>query len=312
MEISKKYIKNCPNCGEIQSYSTKYRLQNSINENWVCNKCSSVHQKKNYSSEIINKILSLYNEGVSFTKISLELKITKNTVKRILIDKNVWVENRDKVKKIFSVEEINDIIEKYNKGNSLKKISKIYNVSVTPIKRILNENTKLRKGFSDGKKIELSEEQISLIKKLYLEEYKSSEEIANELKLTKYFVCKFLTNTSYRRNTSEGVSVGLVKRFRGMKYDEYLKITNDYKKYKNDVMRITRQQPICFLGNYEKRGNSGTNDAYHLDHKYSILEGFKNSIPPEIIGNIKNLEFIPWQDNIKKRTNCSINIEEII
>ena len=31
-----------------------------------------------------------------------------------------------------------------------------------------------------------------------------------------------------------------------------------------------------------------------------------------IIGNIKNLEFIPWEENVKKRTNCSINITELI
>jgi len=29
------------------------------------------------------------------------------------------------------------------------------------------------------------------------------------------------------------------------------------------------------------------------------------------IGNIKNLEFISWQENIKKRTKCSITIEEL-
>ena len=30
------------------------------------------------------------------------------------------------------------------------------------------------------------------------------------------------------------------------------------------------------------------------------------------IGNIVNLEFIPWQENVKKRTKCSITKEELI
>jgi len=77
-------------------------------------------------------------------------------------------------------------------------------------------------------------------------------------------------------------------------------------------MRITNQQRIYELSNYQKRGNSGVDGAHHLDHKYSILEGFKNKISPTIIGDIKNLEFIPWEENIKKRTKCSITINELI
>jgi hypothetical protein len=91
-----------------------------------------------------------------------------------------------------------------------------------------------------------------------------------------------------------------------------LNISDDYKKYKNDVTKITRQQSINQLLNYEKRGNSGVEGAYHLDHKYSIVEGFKNGISPEIIGGIKNLEFIPWKENITKRAKCSVTINEII
>ena len=71
-------------------------------------------------------------------------------------------------------------------------------------------------------------------------------------------------------------------------------------------------KPIYKLSNYGKRGVSGVNGNYHLDHKYSILEGYKNKISPEIIGNIKNLEFIPWEENIKKRTKNSITINELI
>jgi hypothetical protein len=92
----------------------------------------------------------------------------------------------------------------------------------------------------------------------------------------------------------------------------FSKIAKELKRQKNDVMRITKQQPLKELENYHKRGNSGVNGAYHLEHKYSILEGFKNGISPEIIGNIRNLEFICWKKNVKKRTECSITIKELI
>ena len=51
---------------------------------------------------------------------------------------------------------------------------------------------------------------------------------------------------------------------------------------------------------------------FHLDHKFSIVEGFNQNIDPSIIGDIKNLKFIPWEENVKKRTKCSITINELI
>jgi hypothetical protein len=145
-----------------------------------------------------------------------------------------------------------------------------------------------------------------------LNEFKNIVEIANELSLSKSFIEKHLDNCYYRRNRSEGTSVGLVIRYRGIKYNDYLKIVDNLDKYKSEVMKITRRQPICELLNYDKRGLSGIDGSYHLDHKFSISEGFKNNIAPKIIGDIKNLEFIPWEQNIKKRTKCSITIEELI
>jgi IS30 family transposase len=264
---------------------------------------------KKYTNQEIEKIKSLYNSGLSFTKISKLLGRNKNKIKKILIDNNLFNENRDKLKKDLNSEEIFNL---YKKGLSLEKIAIKFNVSKTPVKRILKENNLLRSGYSDGKKIILSEEQKNIIKELYIEEYKNVEEISKELGLTESFINKYLSNSNYRRNKSEGVSIGLVKRYKGINYNEYLKNVDDYYKYKLEVLKITRQQPISYLENYDKRGKSGVEGAYQLDHKFSIVEGFKQNIKPEIIGNIINLEFIPWEENLNKRTKCSLTKEEII
>jgi DNA invertase Pin-like site-specific DNA recombinase len=310
--MEKQYFKNCPNCRELQTYTTKSRLECSIREKWVCNKCSSTHQKKIYSEEIINNVVELYVSGVNFSKIATLLKVSRDNVKNILKEKNVWVENRDMMKKEFNDVEINDILIKYKNGISVQKICKLYNVSKKPIQKILKDNRILKEGRSNGVKINLTEEQKEIIKDLYLNGYKNSLEIGQELNLSKSFIDKYLQLSNIVRTKSEGVSVGLIRRYRDISYGEYLKIEGDYKKYKNDVMRITNQQRIDELSNYQKRGNSGVEGVYHLDHKYSILEGFKNKISPTIIGGIKNLEFIPWEENIKKRTKNSITINELI
>jgi hypothetical protein len=58
-------------------------------------------------------------------------------------------------------------------------------------------------------------------------------------------------------------------------------------------------QDIKTLEHYEKRGKSrkGT-DNYQLDHIIPISEGFRNNIDANIIGDITNLRFIPWLENI--------------
>ena len=83
---------------------------------------------------------------------------------------------------------------------------------------------------------------------------------------------------------------------------------SDYERYSRQVWIETRKQDINSLKYSEKRGVKG----YHLNHRYSILEGFKNNILPSIIGNIKNLEFIPYFENCSKGSKCSIELSEMM
>jgi transposase len=215
-------------------------------------------------------------------------------------------------KKTFNTEETNNIIKYYVDGGlSCSNIGLKYGCSKTPIINLLKINGLLREGKSNGKKITVSIEQMEKIKTLYLNEYKNTEEISKLMNLTKSLIEKILANSNYRRNKSFGTSIGMVKRFRNVTYDVYLNEINEYYKYKLEVIKHTKKQPINTLLNFEKRGNSGVNGAHHLDHKYSINEGFKNKISPNIIGNIINLEFIPWEENIRKRTKCSINKKDL-
>lgn len=76
---------------------------------------------------------------------------------------------------------------------------------------------------------------------------------------------------------------------------------SSFQEYKRSVYLITRQQPINTLEHYDKkRGRCGVDGAYQLDHITSIKEGFEKGIDPSIIGNIANLRFIPWEENLRK------------
>ncbi len=70
----------------------------------------------------------------------------------------------------------------------------------------------------------------------------------------------------------------------------------DKKLYYAMVWEVTEQQPLYILENSDKRGWKN----HHLDHIYPISMGYKEKIPPENVGNIKNLRFIHYTENLDK------------
>ncbi len=51
---------------------------------------------------------------------------------------------------------------------------------------------------------------------------------------------------------------------------------------------------------------------YHLDHNYSIAEGFKNSVPIWVLCHPCNLRMMYCKDNISKSKKCDITLDELI
>jgi hypothetical protein len=90
----------------------------------------------------------------------------------------------------------------------------------------------------------------------------------------------------------------------------------EFLKYKILVSRETRKtyrryKNIINPNNYI-RGNANIDNTYHLDHKYSIIQGFLDNIDPKIIGSVVNLELLLAKENIKKNSNCSITKLDLI
>ena len=84
----------------------------------------------------------------------------------------------------------------------------------------------------------------------------------------------------------------------------YTKETDiDKLEYYKAVHKITESQSLELLDGYDesKRTRIDINEnAYHIDHIIPIIYGYENNIPPEEMGNRKNLQFIPAIENHKK------------
>ena len=82
----------------------------------------------------------------------------------------------------------------------------------------------------------------------------------------------------------------------------------EFKKYKNLVDFYTS----ISIEKYHLDGIEKRSYWYHLDHKFSVVEGFKQNIPPYIIGHINNLEMLMGRNNLVKNRKCSIDKDVLI
>ena len=239
---------------------------------------SNQHDMIKYSNDEVLQIISLYNKGMSFTKISKILRRQKNTIKKILIDNNVFIKDKNSLNKNFNKNEIDSIKEKYINGESCQNIGYYFNTSKVTIGKILKKEGLLRKGYSNGVKIELNDEIKEKIKHLYLNEFKSPFEISIMVNLNISFIDKYLTNSGYRRNKSESIS-----------------LTQKGKKRTEEVCKILKiaQQTLAKSGNRKQTGGvckkyiingiecTGTYEKFYIEKL--IIEGQKLPINSESV-----------------------------
>ena len=75
------------------------------------------------------------------------------------------------------------------------------------------------------------------------------------------------------------------------------------------VNRITENQNLNLLKNFEKRGHQRDKGTYTIDHIISVKYGFLNNIPPEVISNLSNLQMLPHSINSSKNTDSYCVLE---
>jgi len=211
--------------------------------------------------------------------------------------KNYGVENPQQVKEIRE-KSLKTKIIKYGEGNSSNSKKAV-------------ATSKERWGDNFNNRVKTKE---TCIERFGCEYAAQSPEVQNKIKKTnleRYGVEFPLQSKEIVKKTHDTWKKNY-KTLHGITYEQYLETLPEVKLYKRQVSIITNRQPIKILSNYNKRGKAGINGAYNLDHIFPIIEGFKNNIPPEVIGDISNLQFISWEENNKKSDNIHENLENVI
>lgn len=83
---------------------------------------------------------------------------------------------------------------------------------------------------------------------------------------------------------------------------------NLYRQKVNVVTRKSWREYKSFIeNNHLERGRT----KYHLDHIYSVYDGWLNNIDPQIIGHHCNLRLIYYKENCSKRVKSDITLEQL-
>ena len=88
--------------------------------------------------------------------------------------------------------------------------------------------------------------------------------------------------------------------------------TDEFKLYRLRVNNLTEKT----YRKYKKIINPNSfirgRNKYHLDHKFSVYDGFINNISPLLISSVDNLQMLSESDNISKHKRSTISIREIL
>jgi hypothetical protein len=85
---------------------------------------------------------------------------------------------------------------------------------------------------------------------------------------------------------------------------------DNYYRYKTLVLHLTNYHRQQLTKGYIT-GLAGKPGAWHIDHKFSIIQGFREKISPFVIGHYENLQMLPWKQNIQKLHRCDISKEDL-
>ena len=85
----------------------------------------------------------------------------------------------------------------------------------------------------------------------------------------------------------------------------------EFNNYKNEVWRLSERNYKKFNKIINPLNLLRGRKKYHLDHIYSIFDGFCNNIPANIISHVDNLQMLLERDNISKSSRSDMSIKDL-
>jgi len=86
---------------------------------------------------------------------------------------------------------------------------------------------------------------------------------------------------------------------------------DEYDVYESKARSMSLSSYKKYINIINPNGYRRGNIEYHIDHKISILYGFLNNVPLDIISHPANLCMKTYKENLRKHHHCDITIDEL-
>jgi len=281
-----KLVKNCKNvytktCGEL---SCIMKLRENTNMKLYGHICGihGMEQKKKIKQNLKKKYGVENVSQIDWVKEKKKNTCRKNFgVDYPMQSSEVMDKSRKTLIRLYGVDNISkvpEIIEKIQK--SLFEVDKDLGISKFEMARL--------------KVIEKNKEKYGVAHYVETEDFKLKSKATN---IKKYGVDNYSKTKEFQEFL---IKSGLKKDPTGLNELELY-----YKSVKNYTAKSFRKYKQVLCKVFPRSNN------YHLDHIYSICEGYKNKIDPKIIGSVANLQILPQSVNKQKNAQSWITIERL-
>lgn len=287
-----KFEKVCDICSKVVSID--HRDLSPLGFYFCSKKCVYKAQESGGITYEIKKKLCFEKHGVDFP-------MSRDEIKKRRTDNLI---QKYGVSSTFALDEVK---EKMKKTSQEKYGVNVYSQTEEFKQKIIETNIKR---FGHKSPIE-NPDILEKRRKTNIRKYGGESTLSKSSTLRKEFEDKMIAKYGYHTISlvpsfiTSSMNKKLLKSC-GKTWEEYKNELPENLKYRREVDKITKAQPVQQLENHNKKGE------YHLDHKFSVAAGFRLGISPFVIGNIVNLEYIPALDNMIKSDKCSISKEELL
>ena len=82
-----------------------------------------------------------------------------------------------------------------------------------------------------------------------------------------------------------------------------------FKEYRKNVTQITDQNLKMYYNYINPKNLPRGHNKYHVDHIFTVIDGFNNKILPEVLASPINLQMLPAKENISKHGRSDMSKE---
>lgn len=284
---------------------------------------------------LVHDIISMYSNKETLKSIGAKYGRDKATIKRILIENDIkirsaadtvkgrshTVEHKNKIsmankghavsptrlkklrdnaqKKIIvpTPEQLKDMTDMYYDGETIGKIGEKYGYCSATIKRILVDNDVTIRPEKESRSI-AGRKKKRFHHKIFTEQQRMNISKALSGRIVPIETVNKMAKSLHEKHVRELENSGLSLEDKKLYYNEVRALTEEsYRNYKQII------NPL----NLERK-----RDIYQLDHIYSIADGLRNSVSPEIISHPCNLRMLKAIDNSIKGERSDIDMNNLL